>query len=193
MTIRNGQSRDIDIDMHIAKMLEMWHSGMDNLETLTWYTQEKDVRDGTIRNGQSRETDIDIHKKKTLEIGQSGMDNLPDCPISNVFFLCMSISVSLDCPFLIVPSLTSFSCVYQVNVSWFLIPDCHISKVFFLCMSISVSLDCPFLIDLFLTFFFNGQSTDTDIDMHIKKRLEMWHSGMDNLETLTLTYTRKRR
>jgi hypothetical protein len=23
MTIRNGQSRDIDIDMHIAKMLEM--------------------------------------------------------------------------------------------------------------------------------------------------------------------------
>jgi hypothetical protein len=49
---------------------------MDNLETLTWHTQEKYVRDRTIRNGQSRDTDIDIHKKKTLEIGQSGMGNL---------------------------------------------------------------------------------------------------------------------
>ena len=41
---------------------------MDNLETLTLNTQEKDVRDMTIWNGQSRDTDIDIHKKKTLEI-----------------------------------------------------------------------------------------------------------------------------
>jgi hypothetical protein len=62
----------------------------------------------TIRNGQSRATDIDMHKKKTLEMGQSGMGY-----ISNVFFLCMSMSVSLDCPFLIVPSLTSFPCVCQ--------------------------------------------------------------------------------
>ena len=37
----------------------------------------------------------------------------------------------------------------------------------------------------------NGQSRDTDIDMHNKKMLEMGQSGMDNLETLTLTYTRK--
>jgi hypothetical protein len=95
-------------------------------------TKEKDVRDRTIRNSKSRDTDIDIHKKKRLEIGQSGMDNLetmtltcvyvnvsvsrlsiPDCSISNVFFLCMSMSMSLDCPFLIVPSLTSCSCVCQ--------------------------------------------------------------------------------
>ena len=54
MTIRNGQSRDTDIDMHITKMF----------------------RDVTIRNGQSRNIDIDIHKKKTLGIRQSGMDNL---------------------------------------------------------------------------------------------------------------------
>ena len=50
MTIRNGQSRDTDIDIHI----------------------EKDVRDRTIRNENaedtSRDTDIDIHKKKTLEM-----------------------------------------------------------------------------------------------------------------------------
>ena len=38
----------------------------------------------------------------------------------------------------------------------------------------------------------NGQSRDTDIDMHKKKTLEMGQSGMDNLETRTLTYTRKR-
>ena len=37
----------------------------------------------------------------------------------------------------------------------------------------------------------NGQSRDTDIDMHNKKMLEMRQSRMDNLETLTLTYTRK--
>ena len=56
MTIRNGQSRDTDIDIHKKKTLE--------------------IRDKTIRNGQSRDTDIDIHRKKTLEIRQSGMDNL---------------------------------------------------------------------------------------------------------------------
>ena len=39
----------------------------------------------------------------------------------------------------------------------------------------------------------NGQSRDTDIDMHNKKTLEMWQSGMRNPETLTLPYTRKRR
>ena len=59
MTIRNGQSRDTDIDIHKKKTLHT----------------EQDVRDKTIRNGQSRDTDIDIHKKKTLE-RQSGMDNL---------------------------------------------------------------------------------------------------------------------
>ena len=37
----------------------------------------------------------------------------------------------------------------------------------------------------------NGQSRDTDIGMRNKKMLEMGQSGMDNLETLTLTYTRK--
>ena len=54
MTIRNGHSRDTDIDIHKKKTLEI----------------------RTIRNGQSRDTDIDIHRKKTLEIRQSGMDNL---------------------------------------------------------------------------------------------------------------------
>ena len=39
----------------------------------------------------------------------------------------------------------------------------------------------------------NGQSRDTDIDIHKKKTLDMGQSGMDNLETLTLTCTRKRR
>ena len=39
----------------------------------------------------------------------------------------------------------------------------------------------------------NGQSRDTDIDIHNKKTLEMRQSGMDNPETLTLTYTTKRR
>jgi hypothetical protein len=38
----------------------------------------------------------------------------------------------------------------------------------------------------------NGKSRDTDIDIHKKKTLEMGQSGMDNLETPTLTYTRKR-
>ena len=38
----------------------------------------------------------------------------------------------------------------------------------------------------------NGQSRDTDIDMHNKETLEMGQSGMDNLETRTLKYTRKR-
>ena len=35
MTISNGQSRDIDIDMHKNKTLEIGQSGMGNLETLT--------------------------------------------------------------------------------------------------------------------------------------------------------------
>ena len=39
----------------------------------------------------------------------------------------------------------------------------------------------------------NGQSRDTDIDRHKKKTLEIRQSGMDNLETRTLTFTRKRR
>jgi hypothetical protein len=39
----------------------------------------------------------------------------------------------------------------------------------------------------------NGQSRDTDIDIHKKKTLEIGQSGMGNLETLTLPYTRKRR
>ena len=39
----------------------------------------------------------------------------------------------------------------------------------------------------------NGHSRDTDIDMHKKKTLEIGQSGIDNPETLTLTYTRKRR
>jgi hypothetical protein len=42
-TIRNGQSRDNDIDIQKAK----------------------DVRDMTIRNGQSRDTSIDMHNKRT--------------------------------------------------------------------------------------------------------------------------------
>jgi hypothetical protein len=36
----------------------------------------------------------------------------------------------------------------------------------------------------------NGQSRNTDIDIHKKKTLEMGQSGMDNLETLTLAYIR---
>jgi hypothetical protein len=117
----------------------------------------KRFRDVTIRNGQSRKTEIDIHKKNTLDMGQSGMDNLetltltytrnvsvstlpiPHFPISNVFFFCMPMSVSLDFPFLIIPSLRSFSCLCQCRC------------------------------------------------------LEIGQSGMDNLKTLTLTYTRKRR
>ena len=41
-TIRNGQSRDTDIDIH----------------------KKKDVRDRTIRNGQSRDTDIEYTRKR---------------------------------------------------------------------------------------------------------------------------------
>jgi hypothetical protein len=37
-----------------------------------------------------------------------------------------------------------------------------------------------------------GQSTDTDINIHKKKTLEIEQSGMDNLETMTLTYTRQK-
>ena len=39
----------------------------------------------------------------------------------------------------------------------------------------------------------NGQSTDTDINIQKKKTLEIEQSGIRNPETLTLTYTRKRR
>jgi hypothetical protein len=39
----------------------------------------------------------------------------------------------------------------------------------------------------------NGQSRDTDIDIHKKKTLEIGQSGMGNLETLTLPYTTQRR
>ena len=39
----------------------------------------------------------------------------------------------------------------------------------------------------------NGQSRDIDIDIHKKKTLEMVQSCLENLKTLTLTYTRKRR
>jgi hypothetical protein len=124
-TIRNGQSKDTDIDIHNKKMLEMWQSGMNNLEILTltytrkktlviwqsgmenletrhWHTQEKDVRDMTIRNGQSR--DIDIF-------------SIPHCPISSVFFLCISMSISLDCPFLIVTSLNLLLVYVNISVS----------------------------------------------------------------------------
>ena len=39
----------------------------------------------------------------------------------------------------------------------------------------------------------NGQSRDIDIDIHKKKTLEIVQSCLENLQTLTLTYTRKRR
>jgi hypothetical protein len=39
----------------------------------------------------------------------------------------------------------------------------------------------------------NGQSRDTDIDIHKNKTLEIEQSGIRNPEILTLTYTRKRR
>ena len=75
MTIRNGQSRDTDIDIHKNKTLEIGQSGMVNPETLTLtYTRKRRHRCDN-QNGQTRDTDIDIHKKKTLEIGQSGMGN----------------------------------------------------------------------------------------------------------------------
>ena len=54
VTIRNGKSRDTDIDIHKKKTLEMGQSGMDNLEALT----------------------LTETTKKTLEIVQSYMDNL---------------------------------------------------------------------------------------------------------------------
>jgi hypothetical protein len=37
----------------------------------------------------------------------------------------------------------------------------------------------------------HGQSTDTDIDIHKNKTLEIKQSGIRNLETLTLTCTKK--
>jgi hypothetical protein len=58
-------------------------------------------------------------------------------------------------------------------------------------MSMSVSVDSQgMIVDETIR---NGQSRDTDIEIHKKKTLEMGQSGMENLETLTLTYTRKRR
>jgi hypothetical protein len=88
----------------------------------------------------------------------------------------------------------------NVNFSRLNIPDCHISNVFFLCMSMSVSVDSQGMSVLSLTSFScvcqtirNGQSRETDIDIQKEKTLEMGQSGMDNLETRTLTYTRKRR
>ena len=51
MTIRNGQSRDTDIDIHKKKALEIRQSAI-----------------------QSRDTDIDIHKKKTLEISNDNQE-----------------------------------------------------------------------------------------------------------------------
>jgi hypothetical protein len=57
----------------------------------------------------------------------------------------------------------------NVSVSRLPIPDCHISNVFFLCMSMSVSLDFP-VRDVTIR---NGQSRETDIDIHNKKKLEM--------------------
>jgi hypothetical protein len=80
------------------------------------HTQEKDVRDRTMANGQSNDTDIDIHKKNTLEMIHNkkclvlvyvnvnfSRLSIPDCHISNIFVMCMSMSI--DCPFLIVISL----------------------------------------------------------------------------------------
>jgi hypothetical protein len=80
----------------------------------------------------------------------------------------------------------------HVNVNRLSIPDCDISNVFFLCMSMSVSLYFKFLIVLYVRdgTIRNGQSRDTDIDMHNKKTLEIVQLCMDNLQTLTLTYTR---
>jgi hypothetical protein len=82
----------------------------------------------------------------------------------------------------------------NVSVSRLPIPDCLISNVLFLCMPMSVSLDCPFLIvisekDVRDITIMYGQSTDTDINIHKKKTLEIEQSGMDNLETMTLTFS----
>jgi hypothetical protein len=99
--------------------------------------------------------------------------SMHNCTISNVFFLCMSMSVSLDCPFLIVTSLAYllvhgnisvsrlsihdytisnvFVLVYvNVILSGFLIPDCSISNLVFLFMSMSVSVDSQGMIVLSL-------------------------------------------
>jgi hypothetical protein len=132
-------------------------------------------------------------------VSVSGMP-IPDCHISNVFFLCMSMSESLDCPFLMVKiqrhwhwhtkekdvrdmtirngqSRDTDIDIHKnnVSVSRLPIPDCTISNVFFLCMSMSVSLDYwhtkeKDVRDMTIR---NGQSRDTDIDMHNKKTLEM--------------------
>jgi hypothetical protein len=70
----------------------------------------------------------------------------------------------------------------NVNVSRLSIPDCHISNVFFLQEQ-----------DARDGTIRNGQSRDNDIDIHKKNTLEIGQSEMDNLETLTMTCTRKRR
>jgi hypothetical protein len=135
--------------------------------------------------------------------------SIPDCHISNVLFLCMSMSVSLDCPFLIVPSLTSFSCVCQCQCLWIVHSWLsYLYRLFLVYVNVSVSRlsipDCPISNVCYWHWHTqekdvrdgtirNGQSRDTDIDIQKKKKLEMWQSGMGNPETLTLTYTRKRR
>jgi hypothetical protein len=94
MTIRNGQSRDIDIDIHKKKTLEIVQSCLENLQTLV---SRLFIHDYTISNACFL---------VYVDVSVSGF-LIPDCPISNVFFLCMSMSVSVDCPFLIVTFLTS--------------------------------------------------------------------------------------
>jgi hypothetical protein len=102
---------------------------------------------------ESTNTDIDIHNVFFLVYVNVSVSRLsiPDCPISNVFFLCMSISVSLDCPFLIATSLTSFSCACQCQCLW----HWHTQEK-----------------DVRDRTIRNGQSRHTDIDMHKKKTLE---------------------
>jgi hypothetical protein len=74
----------------------------------------------------------------------------------------------------------------NISVTRLSIPDCPISNVLFLCISISVSLvDIHKEKDVGDMTIRNGQSRDTDIDMHNKKTLEMGQSGMDNLQTRT--------
>jgi hypothetical protein len=173
VTIRNGQSRETDIDIHKKKTLKMVQSGMENPETMSLdcpflivtslslflvYVNVS-VSRLSIPDCPFSDTDIDIHKKKTLEIGQWGMENpetltltykrklsIRHCPISNVFFLCMSMSVSVDSQGM----------------------NCHTQQ--------------KKVRDRIIR---NGQSKDTDIDIHKKKTLEKWQSGMDNPETLS--------
>jgi hypothetical protein len=73
----------------------------------------------------------------------------------------------------------------NVSVSRFLIPYCSRNA-----HSRDTDIDIHKKKDVRDSTIMNGQSRDTDIDIHKKKTLEMGKSGMDNLETLTLTYTR---